>query len=455
MKGRKIRTLVIVALAVVLLAGILGIYTMATSDDVPPTVVYDHGKKAFVFRNVTPYEGNVYPNLFADQDFIGMMPGDVVEEEIVVTVEDLNGGYAEIYLYAESVNEDITPEEAANFDLLMENATVLVSWTGRDGRIYRDELEAENGRVHLGTFYDGDEVTIQVDFGIDIEAGNELQFIRAEIGWVFVAEVYERVTPPVEPDIPILETKEHYAYIIGHADGNIHPTAQITRAEVATIFFRMFTEDCRKQYWSQTNPYYDVYAHEWYNNAISTLTNAGILNGYPDGLFYPNESITRAEFAAIASRFYADKEGTVTGDAFTDIAGHWANEDINLAYAKGLINGYPDGTFRPDAAITRAEAIAIVNRLLGRWPDKSHLLEGMIEWPDNMDTEAWYYADIQEATNSHTYVKLTAADGTTYEIWKKLESVRDWAALEQVWSEYDSSKNPGEVILSTHRAIYR
>ena len=458
MRGRKLRVFTAIALVVVLLAALLGIYTLAFGSDPPPTVLYDHNVRSFVFKNVAPYEGNMYPNLFAEQDFIGMMPGDVVGEEIVISADGMDDGYAEIYLYAESVNEDISPEEAAAFDLLMENAAVQISWQGKDGYVYSDELEAEGSRVHLGTFHDGDELTVQVDFGIDIEAGNELQFIRAEIGWVFVAEVFEKFDPgiPNWPDPPALEIGEHYAYIIGREDGLVHPEANITRAEVATIFFRMLAEESRELYWCQTNPYEDIYGHEWHNNAVSTLTNAGILDGYPDGMFHPNDSITRAELAAIATRFYREEEQSMGSAPFADVGSHWAEDEIDLAYTMGLIDGYPDGTFRPDAYITHAETMAIVNRLLGRRPHKDHLPEeGMIEWPDNMDRSRWYYADVQEATNSHTYSRVASEADNYYEIWRALEPVRDWEALEKEWSEHNSSANPGEVTFSKHKPIFR
>jgi len=470
----KRKTLVAVCLVLVLLMGVFAIHTLAQNSDLTPTVVYDHGQKHFQFQNVSPYEGNTYPNLFADADFTAMMPGDAVEQDILVTAKNLKSGYAELYLYAQSLNDDITAEEAKNFDLLMENATVLVSWTGHDGNLYHDELEAAGGRVHLGTFYNGTQVTINVNFGLDIEAGNDLQFLRAEVGWVFVAEVYEKLDPgpgspdtpgnpgdpgrPINPpgfDIPQLEKEDHFAYIIGRDDGLVHPEAYITRGEVATIFFRVLTDASREHFWAQTNPYLDVYGHEWFNNAVSTLTKARILKGLPDGTFAANRNITRAEFATIAARFFIDEHTTYESDAFSDIAGHWANHEINFAAAKGLINGYPDGTFGPNRLISRAEAMAILNRLLERYPDKDHLLPDMITWPDNMNTHVWYYADVQEATNSHTYDKQTTPSGVVYEVWKALEPVRDWEALEKEWSDHDSSVNPGEVVSSKNNAAYK
>lgn len=251
------------------------------------------------------------------------------------------------------------------------------------------------------------------------------------------------IEDPETPLGPSLNMDDHYAYIIGRDDGKVHPEANISRAEVATIFFRMLTDDSRSQLWRTTNSYPDVDASDWYNNAISTLTYAGTLTGMPDGTFKPDNDITRAEFATIAVRFFG---GNYEGeDLFTDIAGHWANKYINLAATLGLVNGKPDGTFDPDAPITRAEAMAIVNRTLGRYPSADHLMDGMITWPDNQNTSAWYYADVQEATNSHDLESITV-NNELMESWTELLPVRDWAALEREWSSNNSSENPGDVL---------
>ena len=180
--------------------------------------------------------------------------------------------------------------------------------------------------------------------------------------------------------------------------------------------------------------------------AIATLSRMGILSGYEDGSFRPNATVTRAEFAAMAVRFFdVEYDGP---DLFSDTTGHWASDLINKAASAGIILGFKDGTFRPDQDITRAEAIAIFNRVLGRAPDKDHLLPDMITWPDNMDTDAWYYANMQEATNSHDYDRVKAADGTEYEVWTKILPVRDWAAFETEWATAGSAKNPGDVYSS-------
>lgn len=248
---------------------------------------------------------------------------------------------------------------------------------------------------------------------------------------------------PVGPSKPKLNKEDHYAYIVGYPDGLVHPERNITRAEVSTIFFRMLLDESREDFWAQENWFSDVPADKWFNNAVSTLANAGLITGYPDGSFKPNANITRAEFATIAIRFFLEEDVEINENNLTDVKGHWAEANINLAYALGLINGYPDGTFRPNQLITRAEAMTIVNRVLERDPHKDHLLDDMIEWPDNMNEDAWYYADVQEATNSHQFYRDSEDE---HEVWTELLPVRDWAALEREWSEANSSKNPGEVV---------
>ncbi len=251
------------------------------------------------------------------------------------------------------------------------------------------------------------------------------------------------IRPPVDPDKPELNTEDHYAYIVGYPDGNVKPEGNITRAEVATIFFRLLTDESRDEFWSQTNPYSDVSEDDWYNNAVSTLTNAGIIDGYEDGTFKPNGNITRAEFATIAVRFF---EATYEGEnLFPDIDGHWAQDYINEAANAGIVDGYPDGTFGPQKRITRAEAMTMVNRTIDRHPHEDHLLADMIVWPDNPET-AWYYEQVQEATNSHEYTMNTDDEQNPYEIWTELLPVRDWAQLEKEWSDAHSGQSGGDVV---------
>ena len=237
-------------------------------------------------------------------------------------------------------------------------------------------------------------------------------------------------TPTVEiPDDDALglNTTDHFAYIVGYGNGEVRPQNNITRAEVATIFFRLLTDDVRDENLTKTNRYSDVAATSWYNTAVSTLSSMGIITGYPDGTFRPNAAITRAEFAAIAARF--DNDGDKTAAKFSDIATHWAKDEISIAYNNGWITGYPDGTFGPQRDITRAETMTLVNRVLNRQPEtEDDLLPNMTVWTDNANPKAWYYLAVQEATNSHYYKFKT---NSKYEQWTALRETRDWKALEQ------------------------
>ena len=234
---------------------------------------------------------------------------------------------------------------------------------------------------------------------------------------------------------PALNKEDHVAYVIGYEDMTVRPQNNITRAEVATIFFRLLTDESRAYFWSQTNSFTDVAADSWYNNAVSTMSKAGIITGYPDGSFRPNAPITRAEFAAIAARFSDVAYGGKS--RFTDVQNHWANEEIALAEHLGWITGYPDNTFKPDQNITRAEAMTLINRVLERAVEEEHMLPDMVKWIDNKP-EAWYYEAVQEATNSHIYTridKVVPGQDFCYEDWIKILTPPDWAALEKSWSD--------------------
>ena len=238
---------------------------------------------------------------------------------------------------------------------------------------------------------------------------------------------HRRPTVTIPDDVPTgLNGDDHYAYIVGYPDKTVRPQNGITRAEVATIFFRLLTDETRNANSTKSNSYSDVAAGAWYNHAVSTLSAMGIVKGDSHGKFNPNAPITRAEFAAIAARF-DDKANTTTAD-FSDIASHWAKNEISAASNNGWITGYPDGTFRPDNKITRAEAMTLVNRVLKRLPEtEEDLHDDMIKWSDNSDVSQWFYLDVQEATNSHYY----QTKENQFEKWTKLRETRDWTELEK------------------------
>lgn len=210
-----------------------------------------------------------------------------------------------------------------------------------------------------------------------------------------------------DEDVPLaggseLNREDHFAYVSGYEDGTVRPTNNITREEVAAIFYRLLTETSRTIYETDVNDFSDVNSGRWSNRAISTLTNAGIISGYEDGSFRPGQSITRAEFATIAAQFEVVTEDVE--NPFSDTAGHWAETLISFAASKGWVGGYTDGTFKPQKAITRAEAMTLVNNVLEREVDEEGLLADAKQWPDNKK-DAWYYYEVLEATNSHDYTR--------------------------------------------------
>ena len=217
-----------------------------------------------------------------------------------------------------------------------------------------------------------------------------------------------------------LNGDDHFAYVIGYPDGKVHPKGNISRAETATIFFRLLKADIRDGNLTADNDFSDVSDSQWHNKAISTMAKLGIVKGRRADSFDPDASITRAEFAAICARF--NTKPVENSGSFSDISGHWAENEIERAAAFGWISGYPDGTFRPDARITRAEAMTMINRVLCRMPQsESDLLDSMVTWPDNKPSD-WHYLAVQEATNSHDFNR----QGEVGESWTKLTSVPDW-----------------------------
>lgn len=217
-----------------------------------------------------------------------------------------------------------------------------------------------------------------------------------------------------------LNGDDHFAYVVGYSDSTVRPSANISRAETATIFFRLLKSDIRDGNLTADNEFSDVSDGQWHNKAISTMAKLGIVKGRRADRFDPDASITRAEFAAICARF--NTKPVENSGSFSDISGHWAENEIERAAAFGWISGYPDGTFRPDARITRAEAMTMINRVLCRMPQsKSDLLDSMVTWPDNKPSD-WHYLAVQEATNSHDFDR----QGEVGESWTKLTSVPDW-----------------------------
>jgi len=246
---------------------------------------------------------------------------------------------------------------------------------------------------------------------------------------------YDQPGPGTGPDTgltapPAPGDRVHQAFMVGFPDGTVRPHANVTRAEVATIVFRLTADSERTSAWSQANPFPDVSRQNWFNNAVSTMTNAGVFTGMPDGTFQPSRAITRAEFAVTMARHFGIRPAG-GADMFTDISGHWGAREINALARAGMISGRSTGIFAPNELITRAEAAALVTRMLGRqFSSAGSLLPEMQSWSDNMNQNSWFYIYVQDATNSNSYVRN--ANGTV--TWMTIVPSRDWRVLEREYS---------------------
>ena len=310
-----------------------------------------------------------------------------------------------------------------------------------DGVTYDNDVAGANDSLYAEGYKDNEVETTATEWA-EQEDGSYTRTVTRKCNYCG----YEEETTEIDWNVPksiiaaaCLNTQDHYSYLIGYSDGTVRPNGRITRAEVATIFFRLLTDDARQRNWSSENNFSDVSADKWYNNAVSTLCHMGVLGGYSDGTFRPNAPITRAEFAKIAVSF-AQANGSAVYSYFTDVkTTDWFAPYVTAAKDNGLIEGYSDGSFKPENKITRAEACAIVNRVLGRKPSKNHMkISGRIDWPD-CTTADWFYEAIMEATNSHTYQM-----GKRVETWNDKLPQRDWAALENNWASAYTG-NGGEV----------
>lgn len=293
------------------------------------------------------------------------------------------------------------------------------------GQTSRMSYDTTEYTLNINVVLDADSNTYQVK-SWQFTAGN-----RENLTQLNIVNTY-RTYHPSTPSKPTLNTGDHYAYVMGYPDGTVRPNGSITRAEVSAILFRLLSDKTRDEYFTTESSFTDVKAGAWYNNSIATLEKAGVIvDTAKGGAFRPNEAITRAELAAMLAQFSDAKP--VKGVKFSDVsAEHWAYEAIAIAAKMGWIEGYPDGTFRPDATITRAEMMTLVNRALERVPsDEDHLLSKrvMLTFPDCKSGD-WFYIAVQEATNSHTYERA-ATEKNGDEQWTALRANRDWTLLEK------------------------
>ena len=367
-------------------------FTVNVKESPIPVISSTQGEEA-----VSTYAGELLSTTL-NAHFDNITGGETKTEQFIGSIEIKNAG---VYRF------ELTEVDGQRTGVTYDDSTYILNVT----------VNEENGKLVVGSYSiikDGYFVSdATITFHNTIDTGKD--------------DYYPIIIPTiVGKDTGMLNKTDHFAYVIGYPDGTVHPNGQITRAEVATIFFRLLRDEVRDGAFTTSNSYSDVAYGKWYNNPISTMSALGIITGYPDGTFKPNKPITRAEFAAIAARFDETQSGKSA--TFSDVIGHWAAKEIGIAYYNDWIKGYPDGTFKPDQNITRAEAMTLINRVLERKPESpADLLTDMNIWTDNMDTSKWYYLDVQEATNSHGYTRKTF----NYELWRQMLTDPDWSRYER------------------------
>ena len=377
-----------------------------TANDVKFRVIVNGMESPYMMYNVGEEEVSTYAafdpkySTVLNVNFASITGGNT-ETEWFIADNSIVIDQAGIYYF--ELNEEDGKRTGVTYDDSIYKVLVYVE--RKDDKLVVKSFDIMKDNVYV----DGDTIT----FHNTIDTGKD--------------DYYPIIIPTIiNKDTGMLNKTDHFAYVIGYPDGTVHPNGQITRAEVATIFFRLLRDEVRDGAFTTSNTYSDVAYGKWYNNPISTMSALGIITGYPDGTFKPNKPITRAEFAAIAARFDETQSGKSA--TFSDVIGHWAAKEIGIAYYNDWIKGYPDGTFKPDQNITRAEAMTLINRVLERKPESpADLLTNMNKWTDNMDTSKWYYLDVQEATNSHGYTRKTF----NYELWRQMLPDPDWSRYER------------------------
>ena len=361
-----------------------------------------------------------------------VLPG--IEKAVSIVIPKRAG-----YVFTGWETDDVRVDKYGDFTMPRYNVTFTATWAvdaDGDGKpdvpaYYTLTYESNGGTKYANERYEGGTYVAlkktPVRTGYEFTGWYADRMLTRKVSGVWMnsnVTVYagwKRVATPTDKVPEWLNGDDHYAYIVGYTDGTVKPENNITRAEVATIFFRLLDEDVRSRYLTRANSFTDVDVNAWYNTPVSTVAAMGILSGRTATAFDPDAPITRAELAAICARF---SEGSpASGVYFSDISGHWAEDEIKRAASLGWISGYLNGAFAPDQSITRAEAMSIINRVLMRLPESvDDLLPGMKTWSDNANTKAWYYLAVQEATNSHDFVYKNA----TYETWTALTRDPDW-----------------------------
>ena len=398
-------------------------------------------KSVFNVHDYGDWGNNQYPrtiNISGHNEVSGLYPNrDTCSRLFQVEVLADNEKFAEKIEKGYGVTINFGSTTVWKNGAMVDAKTYHNSGVTANGVAYTNDVDGSNDSLYAEGYKDNViNVTPESDWAQQLD-GSYKRTVTRKCKYCGYTETVEEVKkddivdiiPVILPAIsknetaPKLNTRDHFAYVQGYPDGTVKPAGSITRAEVAAILFRLMDADSRSLYYSTASGFRDVDFTKWYNTYVATLNNAGVITDSRTGYFRPNDAITRAELAAMLAQFAEKKSAAIY---FSDVsAGYWAANAIALTANLGWINGYPDGTFGPDKTVTRAELMAMVNRATGRAPKStSALLSGMKTWKDNADTARWYYLDVQEATNSHTYT------GAPTETWTSLTATPDWSQYE-------------------------
>ncbi len=419
-----LRIFVIVVIGGVLTSNLMT-YTFSANTNNTPNVLVTINSDGSISQNGNLFNGQLYPSTVSDaENGIGGINGVIrINNQFKnIDVDNLAIGIKDMIIGNDYPRDIVFNSFLQNVKLKIEKGILLnfnktlVEFTSLDKILYKTDNNEYRGYTLVAndkfSLNKGDTVDLKYSLHMVSEAGNELQSVTAHMPiYVNLIGVHdtddddddnEKVVVIKDNEIPVAELnkKDHFQYIQGYPDDTVRPEGLITREEVAAVFYRLLDPGYRLTILTDKENFIDVDSGRWSLKHIATLSNGNIIEGYPDGSFKPENPITRAELAAIASKF--DKLSAVQENSFTDIEGHWAIEYINSAAAKGWVKGYPDGTFKPDQYITRAEFVTLVNNVLGRKVHKDNISEGAKVFPDLLEN-MWYYEAMMEAINSHTH----------------------------------------------------
>ncbi len=417
-----LRIFVIVVIGGVLTSSLMT-YTFSANTNNTPNVLVTINSDGSISQNGNLFDGQLYPSTVSDAEKgIGGINGVIrINNQFKnIDVDNLAIGIKDMIIGNDYPRDIVFNSFLQNVKLKIEKGILLnfnktlVEFTSLDKILYKTDNNEYRGYILTASdkfsLNKGDTVDLKYSLHMVSEAGNELQSVTAHMPiYVNLIGVHdtddddnEKVVVIKDNEIPVAELnkKDHFQYIQGYPDDTVRPEGLITREEVAAVFYRLLDQGYRLTILTDKENFIDVDSGRWSLKHIATLSNGNIIEGYPDGSFKPGNPITRAELAAIASKF--DNLSAVQENSFTDIEGHWAIEYINSAAAKGWVKGYPDGTFKPDQYITRAEFVTLVNNVLGRKVHKDNISEGAKVFPDLLEN-MWYYEAMMEAINSHTY----------------------------------------------------